>query len=318
MPLHATYLFLFSLLASAALVGSSLFLKKRYLANYLELYSQFLLITCVYGLINWTGPFLALAVAGDAPPRDPMWILALFVLFAVPFSMLKLSLFITLLLRLRNKSLPAWLLQGLLIGSALAVLAVVLAVKTYFDSGSLEMLRLFILVFGAMLVAVEIGALGHFIWAARQTGSAIPVIAMPWSWLYLAGHIIYVTAAYIPGLGGPVWVGATAPYLYFLIHIGPLALIARHLVTTGAQRLSLDQAEGNLSKRYGLTPREAETLQQISLGHSNIEIGATLFISPNTVRNHIYSIYRKTGVKNRIQLAAILTAQGSDEHEGSA
>ena len=318
MPLHATYLFLFSFLASAALVGSSLFLKKRYLANYLELYSQFLLITCVYGLINWTGPFLVLAVSGEAQPRDPMWTLALFVLFAVPFSLLKLGLFITLLLRLRNTSLPGWLLQGLLIGSALAVLAVVLAVKTYFDSGDLDTLRRFILVFGALLVVAELGALGHFIWAARQTGSAIPMIAMPWAGLYLAGLIIYVAAAYAPGLGAPAWVVATAPYLYFLMHAAPLALTARHLATNGPQRLSLDQAEGHLSKRYGLTPREAEILQEISRGHSNIEIGANLFISPNTVRNHIYSIYQKTGVKNRIQLAAILTSQASDENEGKA
>ena len=318
MPLHATYLFLFSFLASAALVGTTLFLKKRYLANYLELYSQFLLITCVYGLINWTGPFLILAVSDAVQLRDPMWTLALFVLFAVPFSLLKLGLFITLLLRLRSTRLPGWLLQGLLIGSSLAVLAVLLAVKTYFDSGDIETLRLFILVFGALLVAAELGALGHFIWAARQTGSAIPVIAMPWAWIYLVSHIIYVAAAYSPGLGMPAWVVATAPYLYFLMHAGPLALIAQQLVITGAQRLSLDQAEGNLSKRYGLTPREEEILQQISRGHSNAEIGTALFISPNTVRNHVYSIYQKTGVKNRIQLAAILTAQAGDENEGGA
>ena len=29
------------------------------------------------------------------------------------------------------------------------------------------------------------------------------------------------------------------------------------------------------------------------------------FISPHTVRNHIYNIYRKTGIRNRFQLLAL-------------
>lgn len=53
---------------------------------------------------------------------------------------------------------------------------------------------------------------------------------------------------------------------------------------------------------YELTAREKEILRLILRGASNKEIEGKLFISASTVRNHIYNIYQKLGVKNRIEL----------------
>jgi len=41
-------------------------------------------------------------------------------------------------------------------------------------------------------------------------------------------------------------------------------------------------------------------------GKSNKEIEHQLFISPHTVKNHIYSLYQKAGVKSRGQLVHLL------------
>ncbi len=53
---------------------------------------------------------------------------------------------------------------------------------------------------------------------------------------------------------------------------------------------------------YGLTVREQEILRLVLQGSSNKHIENKLFISASTVRNHIYNIYRKLGVKNRLEL----------------
>ena len=53
---------------------------------------------------------------------------------------------------------------------------------------------------------------------------------------------------------------------------------------------------------YDLTVREKEILRHILQGASNKDIERKLFISSSTVRNHIYNIYQKLGVKNRIEL----------------
>ena len=43
-------------------------------------------------------------------------------------------------------------------------------------------------------------------------------------------------------------------------------------------------------------------------GYSNRKIGETLFISAMTVKNHIYHIYQKTGVENKIQLLNVINS----------
>ena len=50
-----------------------------------------------------------------------------------------------------------------------------------------------------------------------------------------------------------------------------------------------------------LTRQERRVLELLRAGMGNAEIGAQLFISEKTVRNHLSSVYRKLGVGNRAQ-----------------
>ena len=52
-----------------------------------------------------------------------------------------------------------------------------------------------------------------------------------------------------------------------------------------------------------LTPKEVQILDFICNGMSNTEVADTMFISRHTVKAHIYNIYRKLNVKNRMQAA---------------
>ena len=56
---------------------------------------------------------------------------------------------------------------------------------------------------------------------------------------------------------------------------------------------------------YKLTAREKEVLEELVLGKSKVEIGASLFISPHTVDKHLRSIYEKLHVNNRAGAIAI-------------
>lgn len=60
--------------------------------------------------------------------------------------------------------------------------------------------------------------------------------------------------------------------------------------------------------RYGISPREREIISMIVQGYGNRKIGEALFISAMTVKNHIYHIYQKTGVENKIQLINIINS----------
>jgi two-component system nitrate/nitrite response regulator NarL len=55
-----------------------------------------------------------------------------------------------------------------------------------------------------------------------------------------------------------------------------------------------------------LTPRQVEVLRLVSRGYSNEEIAVRLDVRPNTVKFHISEIFRRLGVRNRIEAAARL------------
>jgi DNA-binding NarL/FixJ family response regulator len=52
--------------------------------------------------------------------------------------------------------------------------------------------------------------------------------------------------------------------------------------------------------RGTLTAREMEVLHLLAEGLTNQEIASTLYLSTNTVRAHLYTIYNKLGVCTRL------------------
>ncbi len=58
-----------------------------------------------------------------------------------------------------------------------------------------------------------------------------------------------------------------------------------------------------------LTPHELQVALLVAEGRTNREVGAALFLSPKTIEHHLGSIYRKLGLRSRVQLAALLADQ---------
>jgi DNA-binding NarL/FixJ family response regulator len=54
-------------------------------------------------------------------------------------------------------------------------------------------------------------------------------------------------------------------------------------------------------KSHAITDRESEVLALITQGKNNADIAALTYLSPNTVKSYIRSIYRKIGVDSRTQ-----------------
>ncbi len=60
-----------------------------------------------------------------------------------------------------------------------------------------------------------------------------------------------------------------------------------------------------------LSPREIEVLRLVADGHSNREIGKSLFLSETTVKSHLVHIYAKLGVKSRTSAVARARERGA-------
>lgn len=76
--------------------------------------------------------------------------------------------------------------------------------------------------------------------------------------------------------------------------------------------LARSRSEPRRASAYpdGLTRREVEVLRLIAVGRSNRDIADALFISLNTVANHVRNILSKTGAANRTEAAAYAIRHG--------
>lgn len=66
----------------------------------------------------------------------------------------------------------------------------------------------------------------------------------------------------------------------------------------------------------GLSPRERDILALIGDGLTNREIGAKLYLSEKTVKNHISRLLAKLGVQRRVQAAVLATHLDRPDHDG--
>lgn len=71
-----------------------------------------------------------------------------------------------------------------------------------------------------------------------------------------------------------------------------------------------DQLIGLLLVAYGLTSRERDICREVIAGHSTADIAGRLFISANTVQDHLKSVFSKVGVRSRGELVARLRPDG--------
>ncbi|WP_028787660.1 response regulator [Terrimonas ferruginea] len=74
--------------------------------------------------------------------------------------------------------------------------------------------------------------------------------------------------------------------------------IARKVVAAFSQQNAQRENDQEISK---LTNREKEILEWLSKGLTYKEIAANLFLSPETIRKHVYHIYEKLHVTNRVE-----------------
>jgi DNA-binding CsgD family transcriptional regulator len=92
----------------------------------------------------------------------------------------------------------------------------------------------------------------------------------------------------------------TLPLYFILLNLGSFELARRGF--DHPPLMEEDKVSGYGREIYGLTEREAEVLEYVIDGYSLKDLASVLGIAAKTAENHLQSVYRKTGVSNRIQL----------------
>jgi DNA-binding CsgD family transcriptional regulator len=126
--------------------------------------------------------------------------------------------------------------------------------------------------------------------------------------LYHLGLLILVLLVMVAGWAFPDWQplprSLASGIFLFLFNLFPLFWL----------RLTPPPAEAPRSQQFEwlrITPREREIIDLIQAGKTNREIAEQLFISVATVKDHNNNLFRKCGVRNRVELAGLFREESA-------
>jgi len=109
-----------------------------------------------------------------------------------------------------------------------------------------------------------------------------------------------------------------SPLFYFVLSLATLFFGIRVMISfaglgsqknvliAGGSEASMDAVLQNMAEQSGLSVREIDIIPLMASGLGNKQIANELNISPKTVGNHIYNIYRKLNITSRYELLALL------------
>ncbi len=83
-----------------------------------------------------------------------------------------------------------------------------------------------------------------------------------------------------------------------------------HMTAEVMKAFSKSSESGPRREKPLLSDREKEIVQLVAQGYRNKEIGEKLFISEQTVKNHLHNIFDKLGVSDRLELALYAIHKG--------
>jgi len=305
MPVQSVALFLISILASALLLGFSFALKINNNVRFLNYYFYFILSVICYGFVNWTGPTLfSYFIDLNAEKSNSVYII--FIAAVIPLALAKLYLFMLFLLKILDIQIKTQFSRIFYMVSTIVIIMAMYFLWGDIGGKDFNNSRNFIILFGVIILVANFISIFYFL-------SRIEILehkqlqshARTFGWVYLIGYFVYASPYYITFFLEFSWLQIVSPYLYYTLHLIPLFFLKQycqldqHLNPIGASTtINLE----SVAKKFNISRREIAILELIIIGKSNHQIADQLSISPNTVRNHIYNIYGKTKVKNRIQL----------------
>jgi len=228
-----------------------------------------------------------------------------------PFVVLSIYLFLYLMRGfLEKKNLPTF--NKFYFGFWIAVfLAQVLLTKNYFDTNDDRLLRPFyqsinlVSIFGFCFIALYI-----FVKSRDLTDLSQKKAAKSFGLIYLLcfGFVFTVTSEFILPYFGPFKV-LIIIFLFFTLNLPPLLYLRLYLNKYHLEPLVQPETEAELRgffSKHEISKREQEIILLMLKGKSNNDIMKELFISLHTVKNHVYNIYQKLEVKNRLQINTLV------------
>ncbi len=315
-------LLLLSFLTGIAAVGLAYQLARKYRLSYLSTYFYFQIFINVFGVYGLIGQLIARKILEQRLSSLPTTevIGHFFSFLGLPFLMLAWYMFIRLCSEIREKSVSRTFTLAYFFILTLTFLvygtALILANVIPFDDGRYALLASATAIFYlALEILVLIAALLPLFLRTREIPDekkrqAVRVFGVLCLSAYSLSLALYLLTPVTSRLG------AVAVISFFIANLLPLLYWRRYLnrfyVAPAFQRAGPEVMERFIAD-YKISKREEDVIRHLCEGKTNKEISRALFISLQTVKDHIYRVYQKTDVKNRVQLINLIQSYKVEE-----
>lgn len=284
-------------------------LQKKYPIKYISLFFHYVILTYVYAILVYAVPELFYSIPQVSLNVDINSFLWLIILFSLPITFIALYLFVSFFTNLKNGKIPVWINRIFFVVfvvyfSSLGVLYIIESGSSDFRAISKIYLSL-----GIIAALVRIGVIIYTFLSARENHSRVHLkLIRTLCWHYFIGFVVYYFICHGPYQNVIVSI-YLRQFVYFVLNIPPLFYMKNYMKRYFIRDISGLKEKVNfelLFEKYNLTQREREIFLMMAEGNTNSDIKNKLYLSIKTVKNHIYSIYKKLGIDNRIQLFALL------------
>jgi DNA-binding CsgD family transcriptional regulator len=284
-------------------------LHKKYPIKYISVFFYYLFVTYICWILVYAIPELLFSILGETSQLYQENFSWLIVLFCLPVTFIAIYFFMSLFANLRNGKIPKcinfiFIVVFIIYFMGMGILFVI-GLKTSDNRGisifyrSLFVISMFVR-FGVIVYA--------FMDARKKHGKMQLKLINTLCYYYFTGFLVYCIFCFNL-LGNQLFFSYLKQFIYLFLNIPPLFFLKNHMNRYYINHISGLKEKINLEilfEKYNLTQREREIFLFLLKGKSNTDIKNKLNVSIKTVKNHVYNIYKKMGIGNRIQLLTLL------------
>jgi len=293
-----TYLVLFALAGGQILFAG--YLKQKYRKSYLDMFFYLVLANVFLGIVDLIVRYFLPHVLETGSEQN-LRISMIFGFVVVPGMIVFLYIFIIFLLSLLKKEARKWFKVLYFSVWAIFFFGFILAEISFFTKNSMELTIILQQFFDIGMIVFGLGICSYVLIKQssiidRDFRSMTLFVTLYYVGIYIIGMSFFTS--FLPSLLDRLY-----SYFYvMLFNLPPMTLFYFHLRREKEILPAVEEGFEQILAKYNISKREKDIIRLILHGMSNREIQDSLYISLRTVESHIYRIYGKLGIKNRIQL----------------
>jgi DNA-binding CsgD family transcriptional regulator len=316
---------LFVLLGTGAgvIMVASSFLR-TYRTGYLRSYLYYLILFYVYGLYGLLGTIIARYLLHMMQtPQPVMETIGFYIPFlGIPFQMTAWYMFFKFCRELTGKKPSPYFTLGYFLFQVIFFLVYGFIVFRLSKQQSelyrnvTELIGISFAVIESVTVLLALAQVYYF--NARMKGSLRRKMMLNFTHINLAVFAAVIVFSLLSDKNTIMM--AIYLFVYFTCNIPPLlylgTFLSKTVGVTPSVTAKMDIDINDMVTRYGISKRETEVIELLAEGKTNREISGELFITLQTVKDHIHHIFQKTGVRNRVELMNLMSESRLMKHSG--